>query len=130
MAGRQTASKASALESSAWKAPTAGSLLGPPQILPLVERFSEGLHRPMRKNLVLLVSAFVTLTAVLRPGYGALTLTSVARARAALKVLGDLAATTQVIFFTHHQHMVHLAKEAVDREILHIREFGETKGRE
>jgi hypothetical protein len=45
-----------------------------------VERFFEGLHRPVRKNLVLLVSAFVTLTAVLRSGYGALTLASVARA--------------------------------------------------
>lgn len=80
MARRQAASKASALESSAGKAPTAGSLLGPPQILPLVERFFEGLHRPVRKNLVLLVSAFVTLTAGLRSGYGALTLASVARA--------------------------------------------------
>jgi len=46
-----------------------------------------------------------------------------ARARAALKVLGDLAASTQVIFFTHHQHMVHLAGEAVDRQILHIQEL-------
>lgn len=55
MARRQAASKASALESSAGKPPTAGSLLGPPQILPLVERFFEGLHRPVRKNLVLLV---------------------------------------------------------------------------
>jgi len=80
MARRQAASKASALESSAGKPPTAGSLLGPPQILPLVERFFEGLHRPVRKNLVLLVSAFVTLTAGLRSGYGALTLASVARA--------------------------------------------------
>jgi hypothetical protein len=80
MAGPQAASKTSALESSAWKASTASSLLGPPQILPLVERFFEGLHRPVRKNLVLLVSAFVTLTAVLRSGYGALTLASVARA--------------------------------------------------
>lgn len=49
-----------------------------------------------------------------------------ARARAALKVLGDLAASKQVIFFTHHQHMVHLAGEAVDRQILHIQQLGET----
>ncbi len=80
MAGRQAASKTSALEPFAPKTPTAGSLLGPAQILPLVERFFESLHRPVRKNLVLLVSAFVTLTAVLRSGYGALTLASVARA--------------------------------------------------
>ena len=45
------------------------------------------------------------------------------RARAALKVLGELAATTQVIFFTHHQHMVHLAGEAVAGQILHIQEL-------
>ncbi|MDP3039424.1 MAG: hypothetical protein Q8O18_06070 [Deltaproteobacteria bacterium] len=45
------------------------------------------------------------------------------RARAALKVLADLAATTQVIFFTHHQHMVHLAGEAVAGQILHIQEL-------
>ena len=51
-----------------------------------------------------------------------------ARARAALKVLGDLATTTQVIFFTHHQHMVHLAKEAVNGQVLHIQELGETGG--
>jgi uncharacterized protein YhaN len=45
------------------------------------------------------------------------------RARAALKVLGDLAAATQVIFFTHHQHMVYLAGEAVAGQILHIQEL-------
>jgi uncharacterized protein YhaN len=49
------------------------------------------------------------------------------RARAALKVLGDLAATTQVIFFTHHQHMVHLARESVDGQVLHIQELVETR---
>ena len=49
-----------------------------------------------------------------------------ARARAALKVLGNLGARTQVIFFTHHQHMVRLAGEAVDRQILHIQQLGET----
>jgi uncharacterized protein YhaN len=42
-----------------------------------------------------------------------------ARAQAALKVLADLAATTQVIFFTHHKHMVHLAGEAVGGQIFH-----------
>ena len=49
------------------------------------------------------------------------------RARAALRVLGDLTATTQVIFFTHHQHMVHLAKEAVDAQVLYIQELNETR---
>ncbi len=53
-----------------------------------------------------------------------------ARARAALKVLGDLAASTQVIFFTHHAHMVHLAGEAVDGQILHVQELGETGERQ
>ena len=49
-----------------------------------------------------------------------------ARAQAALKVLGDLAITTQVIFFTHDQHMVHLAGEAVAGESLHIQELNAT----
>jgi len=46
-----------------------------------------------------------------------------ARARAAMKVLGNLGANTQVIFFTHHQHMVHPATEAVDEQILHIQKL-------
>lgn len=50
------------------------------------------------------------------------------RAQAAMKVLGDLGISTQVIFFTHHKHMVDLAKEAVDERVLHIQEFGETRG--
>jgi hypothetical protein len=45
-----------------------------------VERFFHSLHRPVRKNLLLLVSAFLTLTAALRSGFGALTLALVARA--------------------------------------------------
>jgi uncharacterized protein YhaN len=49
-----------------------------------------------------------------------------ARARAALKVLGNLGTNTQVIFFTHHQHMVHLATEAVDGQIPHIQELTAT----
>ena len=48
------------------------------------------------------------------------------RARAALKVLGNLGTKTQVIFFTHHQHMVHLAGEAVDGQNLHIQELNAT----
>ena len=37
------------------------------------------------------------------------------RARGDLKALGNLGAKTQVIFFTQHQHMVHLATKAIDR---------------
>ncbi|MFW5874653.1 MAG: AAA family ATPase [bacterium] len=35
------------------------------------------------------------------------------RASAALKVLADLSASTQVIFFTHHYHLVELAKQSL-----------------
>ncbi len=35
------------------------------------------------------------------------------RARAALGVLAELSRTTQVLLFTHHQHLVDLAREAV-----------------
>ncbi len=40
------------------------------------------------------------------------------RARAALTLLGALAMKTQVIFFTHHRHLVDLAVECVDKEVL------------
>lgn len=40
------------------------------------------------------------------------------RARAALTLLGALALKTQVIFFTHHRHLVDLAVECVDKEVL------------
>lgn len=56
------------------------ALLGAGRILSLVERFFGRLHRPVRKNLALLVEAFVTLTAALRSGNGELTLAAVARA--------------------------------------------------
>jgi len=58
----------------------AAALLGVKQILPLVDRFFDKLHRPVRKNLALLVDAFITLTAALRSGNGQLTLAAVARA--------------------------------------------------
>jgi uncharacterized protein YhaN len=45
------------------------------------------------------------------------------RARAALQLFEDLANTTQVIFFTHHRHMVELAREAIDEEILQVQEL-------
>lgn len=47
------------------------------------------------------------------------------RARAALRVLANLGINTQVLFFTHHQHMVDLAREAVDEQALHIQPFVE-----
>ena len=40
------------------------------------------------------------------------------RARAALTLLGSLALKTQVIFFTHHRHLVDLAIECVGKEVL------------
>jgi uncharacterized protein YhaN len=47
------------------------------------------------------------------------------RARAALHLIAGLVKTTQVIFFTHHRHMVQLARETIDDEILHVRELVE-----
>jgi len=40
------------------------------------------------------------------------------RAVAALKALADLSKTTQVIFFTHHRHLVELAAENLDSSLL------------
>ena len=40
------------------------------------------------------------------------------RAIATLEILAQLAERTQVIFFTHHQHLVELAKAHIDTEIL------------
>lgn len=40
------------------------------------------------------------------------------RATAALKVLADLSGKTQVIFFTHHRHLVELAEANIDPSIL------------
>jgi uncharacterized protein YhaN len=45
------------------------------------------------------------------------------RARAALEVLGELSEHTQVLFFTHHARLVELAREAIPRERLFIREL-------
>jgi uncharacterized protein YhaN len=43
-----------------------------------------------------------------------------ARAVATLQVLADLAQQTQVIFFTHHQHLLELAQEHLSEQQLHI----------
>jgi uncharacterized protein YhaN len=48
-----------------------------------------------------------------------------APARAVLTVLAKLRAKTQVVFFTHIQHMVNPATEAVDGQI-HIDELNST----
>ncbi|WP_437190824.1 AAA family ATPase [Planctomicrobium sp. SH527] len=42
------------------------------------------------------------------------------RAVAALKVLSDLSRRTQVLFFTHHQHLVDLAEKHLAKENLHV----------
>ena len=42
------------------------------------------------------------------------------RAGAALKVLADISHKTQIIFFTHHHHLVELAKRTVNDEILQL----------
>jgi uncharacterized protein YhaN len=46
------------------------------------------------------------------------------RARAALEVLGELATRTQVLFFTHHQRLVELARAAVPTDRLREHELG------
>jgi uncharacterized protein YhaN len=42
------------------------------------------------------------------------------RAEATMKVLADLSRKTQVIFFTHHQHLVGIAEKSVASDILHV----------
>lgn len=42
------------------------------------------------------------------------------RARAALRVLADFSRRTQVLFFTHHRHLVDLAQEVVAPELLGV----------
>ncbi|MDY6989901.1 MAG: AAA family ATPase [Thermodesulfobacteriota bacterium] len=42
------------------------------------------------------------------------------RSAAALETMADLAEKTQIIFFTHHQHLVALAEKSVPEEMLHV----------
>ena len=42
------------------------------------------------------------------------------RARAALEVLADLSARTQVLFFTHHDHLAEIARSCLDPKILFV----------
>lgn len=49
------------------------------------------------------------------------------RAKSSLKVLSDLSRHTQVIFFTHHQHLVELAAENVDPSVLVLHTLNDAK---
>ena len=42
------------------------------------------------------------------------------RATAALSILNDLSARTQIVFFTHHHHLVDLAKSATQAAVVEI----------
>jgi uncharacterized protein YhaN len=42
------------------------------------------------------------------------------RAAAALAAMGELAEKTQIIFFTHHQHLLDLAQKSLSEDSLHI----------
>lgn len=46
------------------------------------------------------------------------------RARAALAVLGEVAAKTQVLFFTHHARLVELARQGIPEQHLEVCELG------
>jgi uncharacterized protein YhaN len=46
------------------------------------------------------------------------------RAKAALQVLGELSKKTQVVFFTHHRHLVELVELSVDPSVLFIHSLG------
>jgi len=43
-----------------------------------------------------------------------------ARARAALQALAELSRRTQVLFFTHHDHLVDLARSALGEDVLYV----------
>jgi uncharacterized protein YhaN len=45
------------------------------------------------------------------------------RSASALAALGELAKETQVVFFTHHKHLISLAESAVSDEILRVHEL-------
>ena len=48
------------------------------------------------------------------------------RAAAGFKALAEIAETTQVIFFTHHRHLVELAQKTLQAEQWTLQELGET----
>ncbi|MCP4701894.1 MAG: AAA family ATPase [Gammaproteobacteria bacterium] len=45
------------------------------------------------------------------------------RSKAALQVLAEISAKTQVLLFTHHQHLVTLAQEAISAECLQVHQL-------
>ncbi|QDU95358.1 YhaN family protein [Lignipirellula cremea] len=45
------------------------------------------------------------------------------RAKAALRLLGKLSARTQIIFFTHHQHLVDLAQSELSSDVLFVHQL-------
>jgi uncharacterized protein YhaN len=49
------------------------------------------------------------------------------RAVAALKLLARLSERTQVIFFSHHEHLVQLAEENLDDDVFFIHRLGQQK---
>ncbi len=48
------------------------------------------------------------------------------RSAATLKVLAELSRTTQVVFFTHHRHLVDLAHDVVGDDVLQVQSLGGT----
>lgn len=46
------------------------------------------------------------------------------RARAALRVLAELSGKTQVLFFTHHAHLVDLARDVIPASALNVQRLG------
>ena len=50
------------------------------------------------------------------------------RATAALQILAQLSSKTQIIFFTHHRHLVELAENCVDPSVLVMHTLNENKG--
>ncbi len=47
------------------------------------------------------------------------------RAKATLKVLGEFSRKTQVVYFTHHRHLLDLAREAVGADQVFVVNMGE-----
>src|SRR5262249_11295105 len=45
------------------------------------------------------------------------------RARAALRALAELSRQTQILFFTHHSHLVELAETSLPEEVLFVHEL-------
>jgi len=45
------------------------------------------------------------------------------RAVAALKALAELSRHTQVIFFTHHEHLVEIAKKCLEKDVLFMHQL-------